>query len=202
MACEMFVNGNRQAVASHITDLEGLLAAARNDLTARELIPVAVRVDGGRFSEVYPHQAREVRLSEVTRVDIDAQTPEAFALAFLHSANDYLSVIEAGFAAAVEQLHRAACPEDGFDLLARSLAGLSAFKQHLDGVLPMLGVDADGVVPQADWQRLETVADKVMNSQRTEGQAAIADCLRTEILPMLADWKTHLPIPAGTGQSE
>lgn len=198
MSCEMYINGDRQAVSPDITDLEGLLAAVRNDLTARAMIPVEVRVDGGRFSEVYPHQARGIRLSDLTRVDIDAEAPEAFARAFLHSANDYLTVIEAGFVAAIAQLRQAARPESGFDLLARSLEGLSAFKQHLDGVLPMLGEDANGVVPQADWQRLETVADRVVNSQTTGGQASIADCLSDEILPLLAEWKTQLPIPAGT----
>ena len=48
----------------------------------------------------------------------------------------------------------------------------------------------------------EAAADKVMHTQQMEGQEAIAECLSDEIMPLLAEWKTQLPVlttPMGAG---
>ena len=191
MSAILEINGTSATYPAEILNLEKLLLhVQRNCLSPREIV-VEVRLDGECYSETYAHEARELSLDVVRSVAVDTHSHEVVAREFITSAPEYLDLIEGGFRTAAGYLQGAEEEEIGYDMMARSIEGLRTFKTHLDTAVQVIGGDEANALNGDDCERLDAMADKIMQAQENQLHGQIADCLNDEMLPLLARWKSQ-----------
>ena len=189
MKTRLEVNGVERSYLEEISELENLLVFIVKKEKLEEEIIVEVKVDGEIFSENYQHQAREVQLSEVKKVEIITQTKEAFARSFLEQVPNYINNLENGFRSTARLLRDPQQEKNGFDMLTWCLATLQAFKAHIDNVNQVLEKDDRAAGFQDFWERFDRVADKILAAQEGKDPLAIAEQLEEQMLPLLEQWR-------------
>lgn len=186
------INGIEKSYPEGISDLENLLLFIIEKEKSEEELIVEVKVNGENYSEDYEHQAREVDLNAVQKIEVTTQTQEAFAQDFLKLAPGYVAQLEKGFGASVGLLRDPLKEEEGYDMLAKSLDALLAFKTHMDNVMVVLEKDDRAAEFKDLWERFGNAADRFVKAQEEEDIVLIADLIESEILSLLQEWGEKL----------
>lgn len=183
------INGVAHPYGEGISNLEGVLAFVRTHCIPREEVVVEVRVDGEVFSEAYRNQARQIPLADVGKIEIATQTGKAFAWGFMAEAPQYIAHLQRGFEAAIRLLRDPYEEGEGYQVLAKSLETLLAFKSHFDNVLTTLDENGRGHALQEFWTTFKDTAERILEAQEQMDSASLAGQLEKELLPRLEEWK-------------
>ena len=100
--------------------------------------------------------------------------------------------MERGFGAAIRFLRDSEQGARGYDLLARSIEALQAFKSHMDEVNNLLRPEDENPGESLFWERFERLADRIIASQEGEQIRSVADLMEDELLPFLSAWKARI----------
>jgi len=187
MKATLTLNGIEKSYPEEISDLENLLLFVMEK--EKEDIVVEVKVDEETFSEAYHHQAKEISLADVRTIEIVMHSKEEFARNFMKQASEYIEHLKNGFKSAIRLLRSTEQEEDGYDMLARSLDMLRAFKSHSDNAKEVLERSDETAGLTSFWERFNIMADKINEAQKDMDHILIADLLEEEMLPFLEEWK-------------
>jgi len=188
--CE--INGVVRHYPEGLVNLEEiLLCMMEKELPENEMI-LEVKVDGKVYSEAYENQARELHLETVDKIEITTQAEEDFARDSIGEASATLDHLERGFGAAIRFLRDSEQGARGYDLLARSIEALQAFKSHMDEVNNLLRPEDENPGESLFWERFERLADRIIASQEGEQIRSVADLMEDELLPFLSAWKARI----------
>jgi len=195
MEMKLEINGTGTYYPEEIQNLEKLiLYIMEHQISSGELI-VEVKVNGELYSEPIEHQARQLDLSKVRKVEITTQAMETFAQEFLKEAPAYLDHIGRGLRASVNLLRDPGKKEKGYDMLVRSIETLQGIKSHLENVDQVLRVHPGRASYGDFWERFCDVTDNIMASLEPMNSIALADHIEWRMLPLLEEWKGILNKP-------
>jgi hypothetical protein len=189
MSTMVEINGIAHPYGEGISSLEGMLAFMRMHCIPREEVVVEVKVDGEIFSEAYRNQARQIPLAEVSKIEIVTQTGKAFAWGFMAEAPRYIGHLQRGFESAIRLLRDPYEEGEGYQMLAKSLETLLAFKSHFDNVIMALQESGRTQTLQEFWTTFKDAAESILEAQEQMDSASLASQLETELIPRLEEWK-------------
>ncbi len=188
--CE--INGTVKNYPEGLSNLEEvLLLMMEKEVPDSELI-LEVKVDGKTFSEAYENQAQEVDLGAIEKIEITTQAEKDFARDSIGEASAYLDHLERGFRSSVQLLRSPDQREQGYDMLARSIEVLQAFKSHMDQVNDLLKPKSRETGEGALWERFDQLANRIIALQEGEEVQGVADLIEEELLPFLRTWKERI----------
>jgi len=192
MKATLDVDRERTFYPEGIHHLEGLLLFVMDPDGDEKKIVTEVKIDGTLYSEKYPHQAREVALDRVEKIEIHTQTEQVFAEECLRLSPAYMDTLEEGFKAAASLLKIPMKETEGLQLLGLSVEALRSFKTHFENVEDFLQRRDAGKGQQSFWPRFETLIDQILISQEQKEAHRIADLLEDRLIPFLESWKDRL----------
>ena len=188
--CE--INGVEREYPDGLVNLEEMLRCMMAKEMPEEELILEVKVDGETYSEAYENQAREVDLRAIEKVEIVTQPREDFARDSIREASAYLNHLVKGFGWLPGFSEAPRKRVQGYDMLARSLEALQAFKFHMDQVNDVLKPGGEEPEERIFWERFEQLADKIIASQEGEQILRIADLVEIELLPFLKAWRERI----------
>ena len=194
MKAALEINGEKCLYPEAVTDLEKLLLFLMEKEVSDRGVIVEVKVDGALYSEDYAHQAQEVPLASLEKVEITTLSLREFAQEFLLQAPKYMVHLERGFSEAAQLMRSPEREENGYELLARSLEGLGAFKTHMRNVNQVLGNDDTTEAHQDFWERFDLMSARIIDAQVEANLHSIGDLLESEMLPLLKEWREGMRI--------
>jgi len=193
MTARLEMNGIERPYAEGVNNLEHLLTAIVEDNNGKNGGAIyEIKVDGNYFSEEYTHQARDIDLEQVERVEITTRGKEEFAQDFLEDLSVYFDNLIHGFETAAKKLRAPGTEMDGFDLLTRSLEMLYALRSHLVNVWKTLMREDAQLKTMALWNRFGALADKIIEAQEYGYIKELANLIENEMCPFLEKWKVTL----------
>ena len=186
------VNGIQKSYPKGIIDLEHLLLFVKeNEVSAQDLV-TEVKLDGEVYSEDFAHQAKELSLQEVEKVEIATNTQQAFARDFWEQAPQYLTQLQKGFLSGARLLRDPRQERNGYDMLTKAFETLLAFTAHLDNVSKILNKGDESERTKTFWERFKSLADQLIESQERQDAIAIADLLEGRMIAFLDEWRKML----------
>ena len=188
MKASLEINGDEKRYADAINDLETLLLMVGNKALGGEIV-VDVKIDGENYSETYAHQARDIPLSSIGKVEVFSCSVEIFSERFIRQLAQYIEHLSNGFKISIRFLRKSGEEEAGYDMLARSFATLSALKTHVENVEDILGKQGTAAAAAERWQKFQPIADHLHREQIAMNPEYIADLLEEEMLPFLNEWR-------------
>lgn len=189
MSTMVEINGIVHPYGEGISNLEGMLAFMRMHCIPREEVVVEVKVDGEIYSEAYRNQAREMPLTAVSKIEIATQTGKSFAWGFVAEAPQYIAHLQRGFECAIRLLRDPYEESEGYQMLAKSLETLLAFKSHFDNVIMALQENGRTQPLQEFWSTFKEAAERILEAQEQMDSSSLAGHLETALLPRLEEWK-------------
>jgi len=132
-----------------------------------------------------------MNLEGIERVAVKSISGEAFAQGFIEQAPVLVSHIRAGFASAADLLRTTGNVPEGNEIMARSLDALRAFRAHCDLVDRTTSSNMNDEF-NVFWNKLDPVAEALVNAQRAQDPARIADLLDTTLVPFLGSLRATL----------
>jgi hypothetical protein len=190
MSTELVLNGRAYDYPEGISNLEALLFYAQRKEAGVNIV-VEVEVDGETFSEVYPHEALAMDLTEIERVDVTSISGDQFARGFIEQAPEFVSHIRTGFASAAVLLRSSGNELEGHEIMARSLDALRAFRLHCELVERATASNMNLKFTNF-WKTLDPVAEALVNVQTSKGPDEIAGLLDTTLVPFLDSLRATL----------
>jgi len=193
MNTKLEINGVERQFNPEAPNLEGVLVSImkENALNNEDIIS-EVLVNGELFSEEYPHQAREINLEEVNKIEIKTTAKEQFAQDFLNDISIYIENLIHGFKTSANLLRDPEEEINGFDILARSLEMLYALKAHLTNAWLTLGKQHLEKATNIFWDKFNPVADRIVKAQEIGSLKDVADLVEEQICPFLTEWNEEL----------
>ena len=188
--CE--INGVEKNYPEGLINLEEMLHCMMGREVPEKDLVLEVKVDGKTYSEAYENQAREVDLRAVERVEITTQTRDDFARDSIRETSAYLDHLMKGFGLSARLLRIPEQREKGYDMLARSIETLQAFKSHMDQVNDLLRPEGEEPEERIFWERFDQLADRLIRSLEGEEIEGVAALIEEELLPFLGTWKEKI----------
>jgi len=190
MSACLHLNGQQEDYPSGITNLQSLVVHMMERSEPLNELVVDVKVDGEYFSEEYAHQAGEIGLSQIDRVEIRTLTAEVFSRQFLDQASEYIDYLKNGFSASIRHLRIPEDEEIGFDMLARCIETMGTLKKHLENVRETVEKSNTGIDASIVSEQFENMVDHLYRAQVAGSDpVVIADLLEEKVLPFLETWK-------------
>jgi hypothetical protein len=184
MKANLLFNGHDCSYPEQIANLESLLIFASGELRKNEEVLVDLKVDGEYLVEAYPHETRNMPLSDIDSVEIFSQTAEQLSSRFIRQAPELIEYLKTAFQQAIEMFREGGKDEAAYDMLARCFDSLSSIRNMLSGI-QQAGFGSESVV----WDDFEGVANRLCSAQVDLDSNAIADLLEEQMLPFLDQWK-------------
>lgn len=176
----------------YCNNLEELLVEiSKNSLPANHLIG-NVKVNDREFSEVYPHQARDMDLGKVQKIDIGTVSIDKLAEAGLKDAGTFLGQIVESVNKTAE-LFRMYDQSEAYTNYANLIEALRSFILFIDAAKQAINWDFDMAMHQGKplqryWEELIEVINNMKTTQDEEDLILLADMLEYELAPVLAKW--------------
>jgi hypothetical protein len=186
------INNIEKSYPQDIPDLEKLLLFVMENEISQEEIIIDVKIDGETYSEEYAHQSINVNLHTLNKLEIVTQSKESFAFDFLQQIPGFIAQFKQGFSSAARLLKDYQNEENAYDLLARSLDALGAFKSHLENVFGILEKDYASAGFPGFWDRFVMLTNKILEAQEAMDHIIIAELLESQMLPLLDEWQERL----------
>ena len=180
MSVIFIVNGEKRDYPEGTETLEQLIETIKEK---DDRIVVEVRVNDKTFSELYPHQSRDMMLKDFKTIEIFSQSPAEFTNDFLKQAPAIVLSIKKGFEKAVELMPDKERSSQGYDLFVKSVETLITFRKHLHNSKDFLGDHASDM--DKAWSDFEGVVTKLVDAQKANDMDAVVSGLKEGMIPFL-----------------
>ncbi len=159
-----------------------------------------MKLNGEVYSEEKPHDAVRITLSDIKALEIDTIATDEIAWRFLDSGVEQMDMIIQG-AQKISELFRIADETEANEQYADFLETLRLFLQMIVEVKAILSLDLastfKGGTVEDRLQRLSEMMDRMLHVQEEEDWFMLADLLEYELIPLLEEWKSILPLLKG-----
>jgi hypothetical protein len=181
-----------------VSNLEQILLKIMSDYLKSGNIITRVRLNGMVYSEEKPHDAATIELSDIKTLEIDTMAADEIAWQFLENGGEQLDpIIES--AQKVSELFRIADESEANDQYAELLESLRLFLRMVAEVKDVLDINLaairfqNGTVEDRIHRLLE-IMDQMLHVQEEDDWIMLADLLEYELVPLLKEWKSILPL--------
>ncbi len=187
------VNGTPVYVQHECFDnLEELIVQISKDSLPANHLVGNVRVNGREFSEIYPHQARDMDLGKIQKIDIGTVSIDKLAEAGLKDADIFLGQIIESVNKTAE-LFRMYDEAEAYTNYANLIETLRSFILFIDATKQAINWDFDtanheGKPVQRYWEEFIDVINNMKTTQEEEDLILLADMLEYELAPILSKW--------------
>ena len=182
---------------SSVNNLEEILVKVMSDLIRPGQVITTVKLNGEVYSEENPHDAVRISLSEIETLEIDTMATDEIAWRFLDSGVEQVDMIIQG-AQKISELFRIADEGEANEEYANFLESLRLFLQMVAEVKAILNLDLasafKGRTVEDRVQKLSEMMDQILHVQEEEDWIMLADLLEYELIPLLEEWKSILPL--------
>jgi hypothetical protein len=181
-----------------VSNLEQILLKIMSDYLKSGNIITRVRLNGMVYSEERPHDAARIKLSDIKTLEIDTMAADEIAWQFLENGGEQLGpIIES--AQKVSELFRIADESEANDQYAELLETLRLFLRMVAEVKEVLDIDLAAIhfqngTVQDRIHRLLEIMDQMLHVQEEDDWIMLADLLEYELVPLLEEWKSILPL--------
>ena len=180
MSVTFIVNGEKRDCPEGAETLEKLIETVREK---DNRIVVEVKVNDSTFSELYPHQSRDMMLKDLKTVEIFSQDPVEFTKDFMKETPAIVLNIKQGFENAIRLIPDKEKSKQGYDFFVKSVETLIALRGHLHNSKDFLGDNAS--VMDELWSDFDGVVSKLVDAQKANDTNAIVSGLRDGMIPFL-----------------
>ena len=180
MAVTFIVNGEKQDYPEEIKTLEQLIETVKGK---DNRVVVEVKVDDKTFSELYPHQSRDMLLKDLKTVEIFSQDPVEFTNDFLKQAPAIVLNIKQGFETAIKLMSDKEKSKQGYDIFVKSVEALIALRGHLHNSKDFLGDHTSNM--DNLWSDFEGVVSRLVDAQKANDTDAVVSGLKEGMVPFL-----------------
>lgn len=168
-------------------NLEKILTRIMEDDQLAGRVITDVLVNGENFSEIYPHQAEDMDVAGITRIEIKSQPAEKMALEMSGEMHKVTTLMANG-ARNVGRLFREEKTTDALELLQDLLDVTRDFMGTITKLRDQYlgGADEEFVRKTEELSNLVTEMSEVMES---EDWVLLSDLLEYEFAPLCDDWR-------------
>ncbi len=176
----------------YCNNLEELLVEiSKNSLPANHLIG-NLKVNDREFTEIYPHQAKDMDLSRIRNIDIGTVPLDRLAEAGLKDAETFLGQIVESVNKTAE-LFRMYDETEAYTNYANLIETIRSFIMFIDATKKAINWDFDtamhcGKPVQRYWEDFIDVINNMKTTQEEEDLILLADMLEYELAPILTAW--------------
>ena len=182
---------------SSVNNLEEILVKVMSDLIKPGQVITTVKLNGEVYSEENPHDAVRISLSDIETLEIDTMATDEIAWRFLDSGVEQVDMIIQG-AQKISELFRIADESEANEEYANFLESLRLFLQMVAEVKAILNLDLasafKGRTVEDRVEKLSEMMDQMLHVQEEEDWIMLADLLEYELIPLLEEWKSILPL--------
>lgn len=171
----------------NFANLEDLLVKVMGRDEFQERIVTDVYVNDEIFSELYPHQAEDVEVDEIEKIEIKTMPITQMASEMVKELDKVLELLAKG-GKEVAELFRQGSDFEALDMYQDFLQVL----QDLMGILNVFrqeGLVSEIPSLQASIETLSNLFSELMDAQEQEDWILLADLLEYDLLPHLEEWK-------------
>ena len=180
MSVTLIINGENSDYPEGTENLEQLLEAVKEKDSR---IVVEIKVNGKTFSELYPHQSRDMMLKDLKTVEVFSQSPAEFTGDFLKQLPAIVLSIKHGFEKAIELIPDKEKFNQGYDFFVKSVETLIALRAHLHSSRDFLENHASDI--DKAWSDFEGVVTKLTDAQKVNDTDAVVSGVREGMIPFL-----------------
>ncbi len=183
---------------SGVNNLEEILAKIMaEDVTPGSTI-TTVKLNGTVYSEKTPHDAVGVAISDIKTLEINTMGEEEIAWRFLENGVRQLDLLIQG-AEKVSELFRIADEAEANEHYAQLLESLRLFLHIVDQVKGILNLDLSAIAFENDtveqrFEKLSEVINEMLKVQEEKDWIMLADLIEYELMPLLEEWKSIVPV--------
>jgi hypothetical protein len=185
---------------SSVNNLEEILVKVMSDLIRPGQVITTVKLNGEVYSEENPHDAVRISLSDIETLEIHTMATDEIAWRFLDSGVEQVDMIIQG-AQKISELFRIADETEANEQYADFLESLRLFLQMVAEVKAILNLDLasafKGRTVEDRVEKLSEMMDQMLHVQEEEDWIMLADLLEYELIPLLEEWKSILPLLKG-----
>ena len=182
---------------SSVHNLEEILVKVMSDLIKPGQVITTVKLNGEVYSEKKPHDAVRISLSDIKTLEIDTMGTDEIAWRFLDSGVEQVDMIIQG-AQKISELFRIADEGEANKQHAEFVNALRLFLQMVAEVKEILHLDLTstfkGRTVEDRVEKLSEMMDQMLHVQEEEDWIMLADLLEYELIPLLEEWKSILPL--------
>ena len=182
---------------SSVHNLEEILVKVMSDLIKPGQVITTVKLNGEAYSEQNPYDAVRISLSDIETLEIDTMATDEIAWRFLDSGVEQVDMIIQG-AQKISELFRIADEGEANEEYANFLESLRLFLQMVAEVKAILNLDLasafKGRTVEDRVEKLSEMMDQMIKVQEEEDWIMLADLLEYELIPLLEEWKSILPL--------
>ena len=182
---------------SNVNNLEEILVKVMSDLIKPGQVITTVKLNGEVYSEENPHDAVRISLSDIETLEICTMATDEIAWRFLDSGVEQVDMIIQG-AQKISELFRIADESEANEEYANFLESLRLFLQMVAEVKAILNLDLTstfkGRTVEDRVEKLSEMMDQMLHVQEEEDWIMLADLLEYELIPILEEWKSILPL--------
>jgi len=171
----------------HFANLEDLLVKVLEKEEFQERVVTDVYVNDEIFSELYPHQAEDVEIDEIKKIEIKTMPVNKMALEMVQELDKVVELLSKG-AEKIAELFRQGSDFEALDMYQDFLQVLQDFMALLS-VFKQDGIINDVPSLKTAVETLSNLFSELMDAQEQEDWILLADLLEYNLLPHLEEWK-------------
>ncbi|MDY6973955.1 MAG: hypothetical protein SV775_16800 [Thermodesulfobacteriota bacterium] len=181
-----------------IRNLEEILLKIATDYVRQGQVITAVKLNGEFYSEENQHDAAGILLTDIESLELHTMAADEIAWQFLENGVSQLyPIIES--AQKISELFRIADEGEANEQYGRFLDALRFFLRMVDEVRGILQLDfstilVEGSTVEDKVQVLSEMIGRMLEIQEEEDWIILADLLEYEMVPLLEEWRSILPL--------
>lgn len=187
----IYINDEKSALEiNQFSNLEEVIEAVNEACTGANQIITAVFLNGELFQELYPHQAEDIEIGEIQKVEFTAMDYTKMALEIVTELYKVTEQIRLGSMQASKSLRSG----DDMDALI-TINNLSDVIRDFLNMVTCLKQDFS--TPESSefntlTEKYSQLIDELTEAMANEDWILVADLLEFEIAPLCADWNNYL----------
>lgn len=187
----IYINDEKSALdITQFSNLEEVIEAVNESCASANQIITAVILNGELFQELYPHQAEDIEIGEIQKVEFTAMDNTQMALEIVTELYKVTEQIRLGSLQASQSLR------SGDDMDA--LMTINNLSDVIRDFLNMVNcLQQDFATPEnsefsALAEKYSQLIEELTEAMANEDWILVADLLEFEIAPLCADWNGYL----------
>ena len=183
---------------SSVNNLEEILVKIMSEHIKPGQVITTVKLNGEVYSEEKPHDAARIPLSDIKTMEIDTTATDEIAWKFLDGGVNQVDMIIQG-AQKISEHFRIADETEANKQYADFLEALRLFLRMVAEVKEILDLNLTTITfkegtAEHRLEKLSEMMDQMLHVQEEEDWIMLADLLEYELIPLLEEWKSILPL--------
>lgn len=174
---------------SNFANLEEILIQVMEDEMENRIV-TDVLVNDEAFSELYPHQAEDIEISEIQKVEVRSVSVEKMAADVTGELHKVIRLMENGAKRASELMRKAEI-SDALEVTADLLDVTRHFLGTIGILRCQFSIDRESELAPLT-EKMSTLLDEMSDMLSEEDWFLLADLSEYEFLPACAEWNSVL----------